>query len=370
VEKRKLISGFKGEVMTYKVSIIVPIYKVEKYLKKCVESLINQTYTNLEIILVNDGSPDNCGLMIDEFARYDSRVFSLHKENGGLSDARNYGMQYVTGDFTVFLDSDDWVAPNFISTLINQSLIHQADVVQSGFYYAYQDFLLYDDRFSSEKDPPLLLDNQSLMRELVINERVKNFAWGKLYKTELVRDLPFKKGVLFEDVFWAHKVMKRVNKYIILNEPMYFYSQRDDSIVSTYSPRNLDILKGLKERHSFIIKHYKQLVDESNRILLKTHLIHYNLLLANRDQDNKGYYRKEIRQFIKSHHKALSVSIQTDKLLKYQLHLFTIHPFLNIAYLFINKVLRKVGALPNPKGLKRINFTSANREDPLNESVS
>ena len=98
------------------------------------------------------------------------------------------------------------------------------------------------------------------MKELVINEKVKNFAWGKLYLTKLIRDIPFEKGVLFEDVFWAHQVMQRVNTYVILHQPMFYYYQRSDSIVATYTPRNLDIIKGLKERHQFIEKFYEDLI--------------------------------------------------------------------------------------------------------------
>jgi glycosyltransferase involved in cell wall biosynthesis len=356
--------------MTYKVSIIVPIYKVEKYLKRCVESLLDQSYRNLEIILVNDGSPDNCGLMVDELAKLDSRIIPVHKENGGLSDARNLGMQYVTGNSTAFVDSDDWVDPHFISQLVDHSLKYGADVVQSAFFYAYPGYLLYDDRFYSENNPPLLLDNQTLMKELVINERVKNFAWGKLYKTDLIRDLPFKKGVLFEDVFWAHQVMQRVNRYVILHDPMYYYFQREDSIVSAYTPKNLDILRGLKERHLVIEKHYKELINESYRMLLRTHMIHYNLLLANRNKDRKGHFRKGIRSFLKENYQQLRVSVGKDRSLKWQFYLFSIHPYLNIIYLLFCKLMRKAGILPHPIGLKQIHVYSINRGDQFNESAS
>ena len=131
--------------MPSKVSIVVPIYKVEKYLRRCVDSIINQTYRNLEIILVDDGSPDKCGQIIDEYKEKDSRIISLHKKNGGLSDARNYGMKYVTGEYIFFLDSDDYIKSETIETLINLSLKYQADIVQGGFYYKYENYLLYDE---------------------------------------------------------------------------------------------------------------------------------------------------------------------------------------------------------------------------------
>jgi glycosyltransferase involved in cell wall biosynthesis len=344
--------------MLPKVSLVVPIYKVEKYLPRCVDSIIKQTYSNIEVILVDDGSPDNCGKMADQYAEKDPRIQAVHKENGGLSDARNYGMQYVTGEYTLFVDSDDWLDSKMIEELVNKSLEYQADVVQSAFYYAYDDYLLFDNRYYSKNEPPIVLDNKSLMAELVINERVKNFAWGKLYRTEMIQDLPFEKGVLFEDVFWAHHVMQRVNKYVLLHEPLFYYYQRDDSIVSTYTLRNLDMIKGLKQRHRFIEKHYKDLMYESFKVILKTNLIHYNLLLLNRGKDIDGLARREIQHYIKRHYTQLKQAVTNDKPLKIELLLFSIHPYVNMLFIFIRKILRRLKIIPQPLGLERVNLPS------------
>ncbi|MBO0958847.1 glycosyltransferase [Neobacillus sp. MM2021_6] len=342
--------------MNQKVSVVVPIYNVEQYLARCVESILQQTFTNLEVILVNDGSPDNCGTIAENYAIADSRVKVFHKENGGLSDARNHGMQFVTGEYTVFVDSDDWMDKGMIEELVKISNEYQAEVVQSAFYYAYNDHLLYDNRVYNQKAPPLVLDNKSLMYELVRNDVVKNFAWGKLYKTKLIKNIPFKKGILFEDVFWAHHVMQSVQTFVSLNRPYYFYLQRDDSIVATYSPRNLDILKGLKERHRFIEKNYEDLTNESYKVLLKTNIIQYNLLMRNRKIDNKGLYRKEIYGYIKGNFAEIQKAANDDKFLKRQLILFSIHPYLNFLFLVLQKVLRRVRILPQPIGLQRIDI--------------
>jgi glycosyltransferase involved in cell wall biosynthesis len=342
--------------MLPKVSVVVPIYKVEKYLRRCVESILNQTYSNLEIILVDDGSPDQCGEIAECFAKADHRVQVVHKENGGLSDARNAGMQYITGEYTLFLDSDDWLEHNMVEEMVNKSFQYKADIVQVAFYYAFDNHLLLDNRHYSSDGDPIVLDNKPLMFELVLNEKVKNFAWGKLYKTKLVRDIPFKKGVLFEDVFWAHQVMHRVHTYVILHQPMYYYYQRSDSIVATYTPRNLDIIRGAKERHSFIEKYYADFTDESYKTILKMSLIHYSLLLANRKKDIGGLYRKEIRLYIKENLGQIKKAAQTDQQLRKQLFLFNIHPYFNIGYLLARKVLRNLKILPRPKGLERVNF--------------
>lgn len=340
--------------LNQKVSIVVPIYKVEKYLGRCVDSVLNQTYSDLEIILVDDGSPDNCGIMADYYANLDSRIIVAHKENGGLSDARNYGMQYVTGEYTLFVDSDDWLEANMVEELVLASSKYQADIVQSAFYYAYDHYLLFDNRVYSKGSTPVILDNKTVMTELVINKRVKNFAWGKLYKTKIIFDIPFEKGVLFEDVFWAHKVMQRVKNFVIINDPFYYYYQREDSIVANYTLRNLDIIRGLKERHRFIEENYGDLTDESYKVILKTNLIHYNLLLRNRKKDRGGLYRREIQYYIKNNFSEFKKAVGDDKQLSKQLLLFNIHPYLNVLFLLIHKVLRKIKVIPQPIGLQRI----------------
>ncbi|MDQ0975373.1 glycosyltransferase involved in cell wall biosynthesis [Neobacillus niacini] len=339
--------------MNQKVSVVVPIYKVERYLSKCVDSILNQTYRNLEVILVNDGSPDDCGNIAENYALLDNRVKVIHKENGGLSDARNYGMKYVTGEYTLFVDSDDWLDRSMIEELVKTSSKFQAEVVQSAFYYAYNDHLLFDSRVYKQNASPVVLDNKSLMYELVKNNIVKNFAWGKLYKTKIIKDIPFKKGVLFEDVFWAHQVMQGVKTFVCVNKPFYFYLQRADSIVGTYTPRNLDILEGLKERHRFIEKYYENLTAESYKALLKNNLIHYILLLRNRKKDRNGLYRKEIFEYIKGNYSELKKATVDDKLLKKQLIMFNIHPYLYTIFLVFQKVLRKIRFLPQPIGLER-----------------
>lgn len=339
-----------------KVSVIVPVYKVEKYIHRCVDSILNQTYRNLEVILVNDGSPDNCGKIVDQYAEKDNRIIVIHKENGGLSDARNAAMNCATGEYTLFVDSDDWLDGKMIEEMVNTSLFYQADIVQSAFYYAYEGHLLYDNRYFSRNDQSVVLGNEALMKELVIGEKVKNFAWGKLYKTSLIKDLPFKKGVLFEDAFWAHHVMERVNTYVITHNPMCYYMQRNDSIVANYSPRNLDIIKGLKERHLFIEKHYPKLVNDSYRMILKTSLIHYNLLLANRKKMDVDHHMKDIYTFIQKNFAEFYSAALEDKQLLHQLRLFIIHPNCNIFFLLSKKLLRKLRVISQPVGLERVNL--------------
>ncbi|MGG1629491.1 glycosyltransferase family 2 protein [Rossellomorea sp. NRS-1567] len=324
------------------VSVVVPIYKVERYIHRCIKSILHQTYPYLEIILVNDGSPDRCGEIAEEYKHKDSRIIVIHKENGGLSDARNEGMKEARGEYTVFVDSDDWLEPTMIEDMLHCRHEHQADLVQSAFYYAYDDKLLFDSNNYSNDGSMLLLNNQESMYELIKNDKVKNFAWGKLYKTELIKDIPFKKGVLFEDVFWAHQVMKRVKTFVLLHKPLCHYYQRSDSIVATYSIRNLDILTGLKERLEFVKKHYPHYQDEVYRSILQNSLMHYNLLFRNRKIDRGAIRRKEINEYIQANNDLFKKAVEEISGLKKEFKLFCIHPYVLIGYRGIKKIRNKL----------------------------
>ncbi|SFD67105.1 Glycosyltransferase involved in cell wall bisynthesis [Lentibacillus persicus] len=337
-----------------KISVIVPVYKVEQYIHRCIDSILAQTYANIEVIIVDDGSPDRSGAIADEFARTDSRVKVIHKENGGLSDARNCGMTHAAGEFTMFIDSDDWIDQQMIERMTAGALTYKADVVQSSFYYAYDDHLMVDERYMPLSAAPTLLTGKNLMRALITNEQVKNFAWGKLYKTQLIRDISFEKDVLFEDVFWAHQVMHRAEKFLLMSDPFYYYYQRNDSIVANYTSRNLDMIKGLRERHRFIEKFYESLTDVSFKGLLKMCLAHYHLLFRNRKADCLGAHKNAIHRFIKENRTAMIRAAQNDNELRVQLYLFLIHPYLNISYLALRKLLRKLRIIPKPAGLTRI----------------
>jgi len=342
-----------------RVSVIVPIYNVQDYLKRCIDSILHQTYKNLEIILVDDGSTDDSCKIVQDYEKLDNRIKSFRKKNGGLSDARNYGIKKARGDYILYLDSDDWLDVNMISTMVEKIKKYEADIVQVGFYYTYEDYLLYDNRYYEENDKDVVLDRHSLMKELVINKRVKNFAWGKLYKTELIKDILFKKGMRFEDVFWAHEVMNRVNKYVIVHKPMMYYLQRCESISGTYRLENTDILKGLAERHTFIKNNYSDLENESYKIILKTCFLHYDMISQINDKKAQ-IYLDNIREYICDKYDDFGNAVKNDKYMNHQLRYFKISPALRKMYVYYNKVLRKLKIKKSEPGLKRIEFNEIN----------
>lgn len=240
------------------ISVIIPIYNVEKYLRTCLNSIINQTFRDLEIILVDDGSSDSSYDICEEYKKSDSRIVVLHKSNLGLSEARNKGIDLAKGDWIYFLDSDDWIEIDAIDKLYKFAQLNNCDIVQGNHFYAYEEYLLYRKPSRKEKKNHIL-SREETMKCLIINDRIKNFAWGKLYKTNLIRDLKFPVGKYFEDSFWQHNVIDRVNRYGIIDKPLYYYRQRTDSISGQLSSIRINLLEGNHQRLEFIKQKYPSL---------------------------------------------------------------------------------------------------------------
>ena len=219
--------------MTEKITIIVPVYNVEHYLDKCLDSLISQTYKNLEIIVINDGSTDNSGIICQEYAQKDNRIIYVEKENGGQSEARNMGLDRMTGSYVTFVDSDDWVEADYVETLYQKITEYQADIAV-GNYYSYNEqegifcFHIFGSSYYEK-----VYDNVSIFENFYESEHMKNFALicvgGKLYKSDLFRELRFEVGKLGEDGYLNQKIYLLAEKTIYLNKGLYAYRQREGS---------------------------------------------------------------------------------------------------------------------------------------------
>lgn len=218
------------------VSVIIPVYKVELYLKQCVEAVIVQSYTNLEIILIDDGSPDLSGEICEYYAKKDNRVRVIHKKNGGLSDARNAGLDVFSGDYIAFIDSDDFVHKDFIKILIEN--IKDADMAFCGLIsFNNEDELSknFSDTFQVKTfDNLFLLQNISSFRSPLVV-----VAWNKLYKRHLWENLRYPKGKIHEDEFVIHHLLYKCNKITFCDTPRYFYRQRQGSITDSYTLKNI-----------------------------------------------------------------------------------------------------------------------------------
>lgn len=252
------------------LSVIIPFYNTEDYLQCCLDSLPLQAFGgNMEVILVNDGSTDASCDICEQFCCEHPDIVLINQENRGLSEARNTGIKIANGCWIYFLDADDWLAPYALQTLLNYAEEQQCDMVIGAWYYAYKNYLLYDDRWFKGRNP-FILNRQEAMQELLLQHYFKNFAWGKLYRTQIAKKHLFRPGVYFEDVYWQHLMVHEIHRMGVIPEPLYYYRQRPESISGTFSIRNLDLLKGADERLSFIKKHYEGLAPlaEKQFILL------------------------------------------------------------------------------------------------------
>lgn len=266
---------------TYLISVIVPIYNVEDYLDRCVNSLVNQTYKNLEIILVDDGSPDSCPGICDEWSQRDSRIKVVHKENSGLSDARNAGVKVATGDIISFIDSDDWVEFDMYEKMYQRMCSDKSDIVSCGTKWVYEDGLLLRDVATSNE----VLETYDAMKEIIVDGKLKQHVWNKLYKKDLILDIPFEKGKYHEDVFWSYQVFGRVKKVSLMDESFYNYVQREGSIMGAlYSVKRLDALDAMKARCEYVKANFEELYSQALRVYISSCMYHLQLAILSKQE--------------------------------------------------------------------------------------
>lgn len=235
------------------ISVIVPIFRVEQYLNQCVQSIVDQTYEELEIILVDDGSPDGCPGICDAWAEKDSRIRVIHKENGGLSDARNAGMAIATGDYIAFVDSDDTIKPDFLRELYQALTDSHADIAECAVSYVDENGGILRRRETSEC---ACMDRLEALRRLVLEDGVYQTVWNKLYRRSVAEGIPFAVGKYNEDEFWTYQVFDRIGKLAIVNKPLYNYLQRGSSIIGVgFNIRRLDGLEGRYQRMEYLQKY-------------------------------------------------------------------------------------------------------------------
>ena len=269
------------------VSIIVPVYNVDKYLERCVNSIIQQSYRNLEIILVDDGSTDNSGTICDTYKEKDDRIIVIHKENGGLSDARNAGIKIFTGEYVTFIDSDDYVSLDMISYMMLVLEKTACKVVQCEYAKG------YDENYKFHYSGKYIVYDNSVVCE---NRDVHVCVWGKLYEKSLIKGRYFPIGKINEDEYYTYKCVYESNRTAIMPDALYYYFQRSNSIMhkkKTYL--NMDILDAFDER----IKYFQDRKEERLVIISrKEKCIREALLYARAkgciDEKEKREYLKKL----------------------------------------------------------------------------
>lgn len=222
----------------YEISVIIPIYNVEKYLDRCIESVVKQAFRSIEIILVNDGSTDSSGEICEQWMKKDERVIYIYKKNGGLASARNAGLKAAHGNYIAFVDSDDYLDANMYKVLYENAVNYDADVVSCGIYEFWEDGTL---RNELKKRFHILNNEDAIIRMLKFDSDVRTFAWDKLYRKKIIGDTLFIEELRFaEDTPFVVEVMSKANKYVAVNYCGYYYMRRSDSLIGdSFKPNHI-----------------------------------------------------------------------------------------------------------------------------------
>lgn len=268
------------------ISLVIPVYNVEKYLNKCVDSALAQTYQNFEIILIDDGSTDNSGNICDEYAAKDNRITVYHKTNGGLSSARNFGVQHANGNLIAFLDSDDYVSDIYLEYMYELMEKYDADMVRTCYVMSYSD---------RSANPPKLE-----WKEMVFDtvEALKQICYtslsavASLYKKEIVLRHPYPEGRLYEDMATTYRIVGECQRIVFSDRPTYFYVQRNSSIMHRKIDRkNYDIFWAAQEQLKYIQENYPSAVTAAESRCVLAAASFFDCLFQSTSQEEKEYYR-------------------------------------------------------------------------------
>lgn len=304
------------------ISIIVPVYKVEKYLEKCVKSILNQTYTNLEIILVNDGSPDECGRLCGELAKVDNRIKVFHKENGGLSDARNYGVERASGEYIGFVDSDDYIHENMYEKLYEAIKKSGTEISECGVTRVYKNTLR--PHYEGE-DYFLILDKQEYLEEYLENRRLYGSAWCKLIQRDLAKKIKFPTGKIYEDAFYTLELLENVNKFTIISGNYYYYYIRENSITTRpFSSKDMDYIEIMDRIRDYTLSNFPKFKEQLLVRLTYAYLSIFNQLIVLDNYKTKKEY-KVLKNKLKDSYFKVFANKKAPKNLKLALVLLSIN---------------------------------------------
>lgn len=258
------------------ISVIVPVYKVEKYLDKCVSSIVNQTYRNLEIILVDDGSPDHCGAMCDVWAEKDRRIKVIHRENGGGAAARNVGLNNASGTLIAFVDSDDYLHPSMYQLLADTLNKTGADIAECNYLPVKDDHAHAPEH---GKAVAIFTTKEALYNNLY-NISCKTVIWNKLYRKKTVDTIRFTEGKTIDDEFFTYRVIGNASSVAVIDDCLYFYRQQEQSVMhQVYSTKNLVALEAASLRSNYISARFPEIASDARIVFWMTCIYHYQMIL-------------------------------------------------------------------------------------------
>ena len=322
------------------VSVIVPIYKVESYLEKCVHSIMHQTYDNLEIILVDDGSPDSCGLMCDDFATSDKRIRVIHQKNQGLSEARNHGIDICHGSYILFVDGDDYIEPNTIECLLKACVETGSDVSCCGHYWEHENhFLKYP-----LPDVSRCYEGEEIITASLKGDVFAEFAWNKLYKRQLFdKECKFPPGRYFEDIATTWRVFRKCKRVTCIPDILYHYVARKSSIGNTKNMKNLvDRWIAFKERYDVMVAESEEFCRICTIGCLDTigYTWRWLYIVDKKDRKRHDDVLQEMREFVEANRSSIGrCSLATRVCLFCALHSNSVTEF---GCYYLNQVYRRL----------------------------
>lgn len=316
-----------------KVSIIVPVYNVEEYLERCINSILKQTLKDIEIILVNDGSTDRSREICKEYLKKDKRIMLINKKNGGLSSARNEGIKKASGEYIAFVDSDDIICENMMEILYYACIEMNCTIAQCQYKRFNEDEEVNTEKFVVNPDIEII-SNINVLKNLY-NENYINtiVAWNKLYKKEIFKDIRYPEGKLHEDEYLTYKILYNSNKIAIINEQLYFYRSNPTSITkSKYKIERLDSIEALEERYNFFLqRNLDELADKTlNKYARNILAIYYRVYY---EIDDNNEILRLLRRDLKKYYINIIKSKNISWKLKIIISIFNIYPCSYIKYM-------------------------------------
>lgn len=285
---------------TVKISVIIPVYNIRDYLERCVSSVTNQTYHNLEIILVDDGSTDGSDMICDRFAEQDERIVVIHKENGGLSDARNAGIDRASGEFISFIDGDDYIESNMYEVMI-QAVQDDIPLVVCGIRALNSEGVCLRDYVWNRNRNEVLTQRECFLAFMAGNYNGFDVAsWNKLYRRDLFENIRFLKGIISEDIECLYRILDKVDKCVCVKESLYVYVQREGSITNSgFYEKQMDVLYTLRKIVTYIEMKHPDLSKAAYRFELRWLFNCWKLVQNAEDKEVKKKWEKRIRRRIR-----------------------------------------------------------------------
>lgn len=291
-----------------KIAVIVPLYNVEEYLPRCIDSILNQSFSDFRLILINDGSTDRSGDICDEYKEKDNRIKVIHQENMGISMARNNGIENVKEDYVTFVDSDDYIHRDMLKILYRTLNKYKGDISVCQFELSYEDIRIEDEELENHS----ITKNNRQAVDMIVGESNVNMIvpWGKLYKRRLFENIKYPEGKYHEDEFVTYKLIYKAKKVVINTEELYYYTQRKQSITgSTYNSKRLVKLEALKEAIDFFKDHDEKELESRARLryLMNIQIGYYKVKYEMSDQQDtlrklKSEYDLEYKYVLQNKH--------------------------------------------------------------------